>query len=205
MSKDNLQHVVIIGAGFGGVACAKKLAKRKNVRVTLIDKHNHHLFQPLLYQVATATLTTADIARSIRGIFAKQEGVNVLYNEVLSIELKEKTLTVASGEVISYDAVVIATGARSSFFGNNHWEDYVHQLKSLNDAMGIRQEVLRNLDLANQTDSTAQKLLSTVVIIGGGPTGVELAGAFSDLIKRSLKRDFRKFDITKQRIILLEG
>ena len=205
MSKDNIQHVVVIGAGFGGLTCAKKLAKRKNVKVTLIDKQNHHLFQPLLYQVATTTLSTSDIARSIRGLFAKQENVNVVYNEVKSIELSDKSVTFTSGDKLSYDSIVIATGARTSFFGNNHWAQYVHQLKSLNDAMGIRQEVLRNLDLANQSPESEQQLLSTVVIIGGGPTGVELAGSFSDLIKRSLKRDFRKFDCTKQRIVLLEG
>ncbi len=205
MAKDNIQHVVIIGAGFGGLACAKQLAKRKIFRVTLIDKQNHHLFQPLLYQVATTTLSTSDIARSIRGLFAKQDRVNVVYNEVKSIELKDKSLTFSSGETLGYDSIVIATGARTSFFGNNHWAQYVHQLKTLNDAMGIRQEVLRNLDLANQSSEAEQQLLSTVVIIGGGPTGVELAGAFSDLIKTSLKRDFRKFDSTKQRIILLEG
>jgi len=185
-----MQHVVIIGAGFGGLTCAKKLAKRKNVKVTLIDKHNHHLFQPLLYQVATTTLSTSDIARSIRGLFAKQERVNVVYNEVKSIELNDKSLTLASGNKLTYDSLVISTGARTSFFGNNHWAQYVHQLKSLNDAMGIRQEVLRNLDIANQRDvCEQQQTLSTVVIIGGGPTGVELAGAFSDLIKRSLKRE----------------
>lgn len=205
MAKDNIQHVVIIGAGFGGLTCAKKLAKRKNVKVTLIDKQNHHLFQPLLYQVATTTLSTSDIARSIRGLFAKEDRVNVVYNEVKSIELNDKSVTLASGDTLAYDSIVIATGARTSFFGNNHWAQYVHQLKTLNDAMGIRQEVLRNLDLANQAPDCEQQHLSTVVIIGGGPTGVELAGAFSDLIKRSLKRDFRKFDCTKQRIILLEG
>ncbi|MEM9080013.1 MAG: NAD(P)/FAD-dependent oxidoreductase [Verrucomicrobiota bacterium] len=205
MNLGPVQHVVIIGGGFGGLACGRKLARRERIRVTLIDRQNHHLFQPLLYQVATATLTSPDIARSIRSIFPSKDGIDVRYDEVSGINLHDKTISLSSGESLSYDAVVIATGARTSFFGNNHWAPHVHQLKSLRDAIDIRKEVLRNLEFADQQEGSLQDTLSTVVIVGGGPTGVELAGAFSDLVKRNMKRSFRRLDTNSQRILLLEG
>ncbi|MDP0489913.1 MAG: NAD(P)/FAD-dependent oxidoreductase [Verrucomicrobiota bacterium JB023] len=205
MSSETVKHVVIIGGGFGGLACAKQLSRREQFRVTLIDRRNHHLFQPLLYQVATATLTAPDIARSLRGMFGDKDWVETLYDEACGIDLDEKTVALASGNVLDYDVLVMATGARTSFFGNDHWAEHVHELKSLNDAIGIRKHVLRNLEFADQCSGPEQEKLATVVIVGGGPTGVELAGAFCDLVKRNMKRHFRRFDTNRQKIILVEG
>ncbi|MEO0447558.1 MAG: NAD(P)/FAD-dependent oxidoreductase [Verrucomicrobiota bacterium] len=199
------RHVVIIGGGFAGLACARKLASREAFRVTLLDRHNHHLFQPLLYQVATTTLTAPDIARSLRSLFATEKRVDVLYDEAESIHLAEKEISLASGSSLAYDALVIAAGARTTFFGNDQWASHVHQLKTLRDAMNIRRDVLRNLEYADQSSASTRELHSTVIIVGGGPTGVELAGAFCDLVKRNMKRNFRSFDPMEQRIILLEG
>ncbi|MBK1833872.1 NAD(P)/FAD-dependent oxidoreductase [Roseibacillus ishigakijimensis] len=205
MSSDPVKHVVVIGGGFGGLACARRLAKRDKFRVTLLDRRNHHLFQPLLYQVATTTLTGPDIARSLRGMFTGSDWIDVRYDEATGVDLEKKQVFLGSGVTLDYDAVVMAPGARTSFFGNDHWAEHVHQLKSLSDAIGIRKAVLRNLEFADQTEGEQQEILSTVIIVGGGPTGVELAGAFCDLVRRNLKRHYRRFDTSQQRIILIEG
>ena len=206
---DTLQKkVVIIGAGFGGLACARKLAGKTGVKIILVDRRNHHLFQPLLYQVATSTLSAPDIARSTRSLFDEEDQVDIIYDQVDDIQLPQNTLVFSSGKTLAYDFLVIATGVRTSFFGNDHWAEHVFQLKSLSDAIGIRKRVLRNLDLYDRNgdrNDVDQEELSTVVIVGGGPTGVELAGAFSDLIRRTLAKSFRNSDMRKQRIILLEG
>lgn len=199
------KHVVIVGAGFGGLACARKLAGKAGIRVTLVDRRNHHLFQPLLYQVATFTLAAPDISRSIRAIFDQAENVTIRYDEVESVHLEARVLGMKSGESLTYDHLVLATGARSSFFGNDAWAEHVFQLKSLSDAFEIRKRVLGNLELAERADLATQAVLGTVVIIGGGPTGVELAGAFSDLIQRTMRRSFRSYDTRKQRIVLIEA
>lgn len=199
------KHVVVIGAGFGGLACARKLARKAGIRVTLVDRRNHHLFQPLLYQVATSTLAAPDISRSIRAIFDHAENVTIRYDEVESVNLESRVLRMRSGESMTYDHVVLATGAKSSFFGNDTWAEHVFQLKSLSDAFEIRKRVLGNLELAERADPATQAILGTVVIIGGGPTGVELAGAFSDLIQRTMRRSFRSYDTRKQRIVLIEA
>ena len=199
------KHILIIGAGFGGMACVRRLARLSNVAITLVDKRNHHLFQPLLYQVATSTLTAPDIARSVRGIFKGYSNVDVRYDEATDIDQQRKIVTFTSGNTLSFDYLVLATGAKTSFFGNNHWQDYTLQLKSLSDAFEIRKKVLSNLELADRSPETERERLSTVVIVGGGPTGVELAGAFSDLIQRTMRSSFRHFDASKQRILLLEG
>jgi len=205
MNSKNIHHVIIIGAGFGGLTCARYLSKAKNVEITLIDRQNHHLFQPLLYQVATATLSAPDIARSIRSILAKQKNVKIAYQEASKIDIQTKTIHFYSGSEMNYDSLVIATGARTSFFGNNHWANHVHQMKSLSDAVKLRKSILRNLELAEQTNGSEQAKLATVIIVGGGPTGVELAGAFADLIKRNMRHNFRHFDTAKQKIILIEA
>jgi len=199
------KHVVIIGAGFGGLACARKLARKKGVKVTLVDRRNHHLFQPLLYQVATSTLAAPDIARSTRSLFDKEDDVDIVYDRVEDVDLEAKTLAFASGKTLGYDSLVIATGAKTSFFGNDHWAEHVFTLKSLSDAFEIRKRVLRNLELLDRGGENGNGRLSTVVIVGGGPTGVELAGAFSDLIQRTMVKSFRNVDMSDQRIILIEG
>lgn len=200
------KHVIVIGAGFGGMACAFRLAKLSNVGVTLVDKRNHHLFQPLLYQVATSTLTAPDIARSVRSIFKTHQNVDVRFDEAKKIHRHDKRVEFSSGHSLEYDYLVLATGVRTSFFGKNHWQKHTLQLKSLSEAFEIRKSVLKNLELADQSaHEEERKKLSTVVIVGGGPTGVELAGAFSDLIKRTMRNSFRNFDARTQRIVLLEG
>lgn len=188
------------------MSCAFRLARLSNVAVTLVDKRNHHLFQPLLYQVATSTLTAPDIARSVRGIFKTHQNVDVRFDEAKRIHRHNKRVDFASGHSLEYDYLVLATGVRTSFFGSDHWQKHTLQLKSLSEAFEIRKTVLKNLELADQsTHEEERKKLSTVVIVGGGPTGVELAGAFSDLIKRTMRSSFRNFDARTQRIVLLEG
>lgn len=203
----NSKHVVVIGAGFGGIATVKRLLKKDDIRITVVERRNHHLFQPLLYQVATTTLTAPEIARSVRSIFADEERVTVIYDSVIDFNLPDKKVILDSGNELSYDYVVLATGARTSFFGNNHWREHTHQLKSLSGAFNIRRDVLRNIELAERCDKVCQNETGTVVIVGGGPTGVELAGAFADLIRRSMgrNRNFKNFKPDQQRIILVEG
>ncbi len=203
--KANPPRVVIIGAGFGGIACANKLARNKDLEIILVDRRNHHLFQPLLYQVATSTLTAPDIARSVRSIFRKKDNVQVCYDHVSSVDLENKVISLASDAEMHYDYLVIAAGATTSYFGNDQWAQYTHELKSLSDAFEIRKAVLGNLELAERSSGGSWEGLRNVVIVGGGPTGVELAGSFADLLKRIMKRSFRHLDTQKLRIILVEG
>lgn len=199
------KHVVIIGAGFGGLSCARHLSGKSGIRVTIVDRRNHHLFQPLLYQVATSTLAAPEISRSIRTVFEDAKNVAVRYDHVESVDLSARSLVMAGGERLEYDQLVIATGSRASFFGKDAWAPYVFQLKSLSDAFEIRKRILRNLELADRSGPEQQALLGSVIIIGGGPTGVELAGAFSDLIQRTMRRSYSGYDTRRQKIILLEA
>ncbi|MGC4016041.1 MAG: NAD(P)/FAD-dependent oxidoreductase [Luteolibacter sp.] len=200
------RKVVIIGAGFAGLECAQKLANDSRFEVTLIDRNNHHLFQPLLYQVATASLAASDIARSIRQVLTKAKNVTVLMDEITGIDSDAKTATGKSGTLYHYDTLLLAAGARTGYFGRDEWAQHTLGLKTLAEAQTVRRTVLSNLEKAElTTDSEEKKRLMTVVIIGGGPTGVELAGAFSELIHRSLKEDFRRIDTSKLRVLLLEG
>lgn len=208
MSSSKPRRVVIIGAGFGGLACARKLADRRDVHLTIVDRTNHHLFQPLLYQVASSTLSIQDISRSLRSIFSRAkyaEHLEIRFDHVKRIDLSSRSIYYPSGELLHYDDLVVATGARTSFFGNDHWADFVYELKSAEDALAIRQQVLRNLELAERIETAKRQKLTNIIIVGGGPTGVELAGAFADLIKRNLARNFRNFDAENQRIILIEA
>ncbi|MFD0894941.1 NAD(P)/FAD-dependent oxidoreductase [Luteolibacter ambystomatis] len=200
------RKVLIIGGGFAGLECAQKLANDSRFDVTLVDRNNHHLFQPLLYQVATASLAASDIARSIRQVLTKAKNVTVLMDEITAIDSDAKTANGKSGTVYHYDTLLLAAGARTGYFGRDEWAEHTLGLKTLAEAQTVRRTVLSNLEKAELTSDPAEKKrLMTVVIIGGGPTGVELAGAFADLIHRSLKEDFRRIDTSKLRVLLLEG
>ena len=197
-------HVVIIGAGFGGLEAAKKLAC-KDVRVTVIDRTNYHLFQPLLYQVATAALSPADIAAPIRGILSKCGNIDVILAEVESVDTEAKKVKTVDLQ-IDYDYLILATGARHSYFGHSEWEKLAPGLKSLEDAVELRRRILMAFEYAEKTaDETARKAAMTFVIIGGGPTGVELAGAIAEISRHTLARDFRHINPSEARVILLEG
>ena len=200
------RRLLIIGGGFAGLACAKQLAGDGRFQVTLVDRTNHHLFQPLLYQVATASLAAPDIARSIRQILADAPNVTVFMDEIRALDPAGKSATGASGAIYRFDFLLLAAGARTSYFGNSEWERHTLGLKSLADAQAIRRTVLANLEKAELSiDESERHRLMTVAIVGGGPTGVELAGAFADLVHRSLRSNFRRIDTSQLRIVLIEG
>jgi NADH dehydrogenase len=197
-------HVVIIGGGFGGLDAARALADAP-VRVTLVDRHNYHLFQPLLYQVATASLSPADIASPIRWILRHQSNVQVLLADARAIEPEGRRVLVDGGSV-DYDYLVIATGATHAYFGHPEWAEDAPGLKTLDDALEIRRQILLAFEAAErESDPDARTRLLTFVIIGGGPTGVELAGALAEIAQRTLREDFRSIRPESARIILLEG
>jgi NADH dehydrogenase len=197
-------RVVIIGAGFGGLEAAKKLCG-EDVKVTIVDRTNYHLFQPLLYQVATAALSPADIAAPVRAILSKCRNVEVVLEDVRSIEPKAKKILLADGE-LPYDFLILATGARHSYFGHPEWEKLAPGLKSLEDAVEIRRRIFMAFEYAERiTDEAARKAAMTFVIIGGGPTGVEMAGAIAEIARYSISRDFRHIDPSQARIILVES
>lgn len=198
------KHVVIVGGGFGGLNAAMSL-KRTDVRVTLIDRTNHHLFQPLLYQVATAGLSPADIAVPIRSVLSSQKNTRVLLAEATSVDFEKKILHLDKGE-IKYDYLVLAVGATHNYFGHDDWAKHALGLKTLNEALSIRERMLLAFEAAERaTDAAARKKLLTFVVIGGGPTGVEMAGAFSELARHVLARDFRAIDPSSTRVVLVEA
>jgi NADH:quinone reductase (non-electrogenic) len=202
--RDRHPHVVIVGGGFGGLYAARALASRP-VRVTLLDRRNHHLFQPLLYQVATAALNPSDIATPLRSILRRAPNVTVFLAEVVAVDLAGRRLVLDEG-AMPYDALVLAAGAGHSYFGHDDWEPLAPSLKTLEDALEIRRRVLLAYEEAErEQDGAEQRALLTSVVIGGGPTGVELAGALAEISRETIARDFRLIDPTKARIVLLEG
>ena len=199
-----MEKVIIIGGGFGGLTSAKELAK-KDFNITVIDKTNHHLFQPLLYQVATAALSPADIAIPIRSAFSKNKNVEVLLGEVKSID-KEKKKIFFNGSELEFDYLIIATGSRHSYFGKDEWEKYAPGLKTLNDALKIRETILLSLEAAEkEKDPVKRQIYLNFVIIGGGPTGVELAGAISEIVNQNLIPDFRNIDASMTKVYMIEA
>lgn len=195
---------MIIGGGFGGLDAARTLA-RATARVTLIDRHNYHLFQPLLYQVATASLSPGDIASPIRWILRKQDNIQVLLAEARAIDAPARRVLLDRGE-LTYDYLIVATGAAHSYFGHPEWAGRAPGLKTLDDALEIRRQVLLAFEAAErETDDGRRRRLLTFVIVGGGPTGVELAGALAEIARQSLPQDFRSINPRSARILLLEG
>ena len=205
--QSNASHrprVVIIGAGFGGISAAKAL-KKSPVDITVVDRRNYHLFQPLLYQVATADLSPADVAWPIRGIFSRQDNVQVALNEVHNIDLANKVVIGENSE-FPYDYLIVATGARHSYFGNDQWEPFAPGLKRIVDATEIRRRILMAFERAELSKSAEeQEKELTFVVVGGGPTGVEMSGAIAELAKFALASDFRRIKNHKPRVILVES
>jgi NADH dehydrogenase len=203
-SQNQKPRVIIVGAGFGGLEAAKKLA-RKDVQVTVIDRTNYHLFQPLLYQVATAALSPADISAPVRSVLSKFKNVEVILAEVESVDVAAKKVKTPDLE-FDYDYLILATGARHSYFGHNEWEKLAPGLKSLEDAIELRRRILMAFEYAEKTDDeAARKAAMTFVVIGGGPTGVEMAGAIAEISRHTLAKDFRHIDPSQARVILIEG
>ncbi|MEM0952294.1 MAG: NAD(P)/FAD-dependent oxidoreductase [Cyanobacteria bacterium P01_H01_bin.74] len=200
-----LPHVVIVGGGFAGLYAAKALGNQP-VKVTLIDKRNFHLFQPLLYQVATGSLSPGDIASPLRSVLKQYDNITVLMNEVTNLDPDQNTITLNNRpEPLKYDKLVLATGGQTHYFGNDHWMDHTHGLKSIEDALNMRREVFTQFELAEEeTDPEKIKKLLTFVIVGGGPTGVELAGALGELAQISLPADFKNVNCCDARILLVE-
>ncbi|MEX0838348.1 MAG: NAD(P)/FAD-dependent oxidoreductase [Parvibaculum sp.] len=198
-------RVVILGAGFGGLMAAKSLG-RAPVDVTLIDRQNYHLFQPLLYQVATATLSPADIAVPIRSTFRDQKNTRVLLGEVETVDRAARAVVLADGRHVPYDYLLVATGARHAYFGHDEWEPFAPGLKKIDDATEIRRRILLAFEKAEtETDPEARRNLLTFVIVGGGPTGVEMAGAIIELARKTLVSDFRHIDPSSARVLLIEA
>jgi NADH dehydrogenase len=201
---DTRPHVVVIGGGFGGLETAKHLA-RAPVNVTLVDRRNHHLFQPLLYQVATAALAPADIAYPIRGVLAKQRNARVLLADATSIDTDKRIVKLDDGE-LHYDFLVVATGATHSYFGKDQWATIAPGLKSVEDALEIRRRIFLAYEAAErESDPALQREWLTFAVVGGGPTGVELAGALGEIGLHTLAKDFRSIDPTDVRVLLFEG
>jgi NADH dehydrogenase len=198
-------HVLIIGGGFGGLSAAKTL-RNAPVNVTLLDRHNYHLFQPLLYQVATATLSPGDIAAPIRWIFRRSPNVRVLLGDVSAVDTKNRRVRLADDGELAYDFLIVATGSSHTYFGHDEWARFAPGLKTLEDALEIRRRVLLAFERAErETEPVRRQELLTFVLIGGGPTGVELAGTLAEIARQTLRHEFRSIDPSRARIILVEA
>ena len=198
-------HVVIVGGGFGGLWAARALASAP-VRITLVDRCNHHLFQPLLYQVATAGLSAPDIAAPLRHILRGQRNVTVLMDEVQSVDAAARRVQLVQGGTLDFDYLLLAPGARHAYFGHDDWAEHAPGLKTLDDALGIRRQLLTAFERAEaEADPVKRAAWLSFVIVGGGPTGVELAGTLAEIAKHTLRREFRRIDPTQARIVLAEA
>jgi NADH dehydrogenase len=201
---DKKFSVVVVGAGFGGLTFCKHFLI-DDARITLVDRTNHHLFQPLLYQVATSGLSATDIAQPIRSILSGRADITVLLDKVVNFDLARKKVFLEKG-ALEYDFLVLAMGGQASYFGHPEWEKFAPGLKTLADALRIRSHILLAFEKAeNEADTSEHDKLMTIVVVGGGPTGVELAGSFAELTRTVLNRDFQRIDPTQARIILIEG
>lgn len=189
-----MKKVIIVGGGFAGINAANKLCRNRDVEITIIDKRNYHLFQPLLYQVAMAALSPADIAKPIRSLYTGYKNVRVLQEEVTSVDREQKKV-ITNADSYDYDYLILSCGVQHSYFGHEEWEEFAPGLKTLEQATEIRRRVLTAFELAEkETDPQKQKQLLTFVVIGGGPTGVELAGAIGEMSRFTLAKDFQHID-----------
>ena len=204
MIESKQRHVVVLGAGFGGLTFCQTF-RHPAARITVVDRTNHHLFQPLLYQVAACGLSAPEIAQPIRGILSHRTDITVLFTRVVSFDLVKQQVQLEKGK-LDYDYLVLAMGGQTGYFGHPEWERFAPGLKTLDDALRIRSKILLAFEQAENENNPAERdRLLTTVVVGGGPTGVELAGAFAELSRTVLNRDFRRIDPTKARIILIEG
>ncbi len=204
MDANQKTHVVVLGAGFGGLTFCQNF-RHPAACITVVDRTNHHLFQPVLYQVAAAGLSAPEIAQPIRAILSERTDITVLFNQAVDFDLPQKQVILEKG-ALDYDYLVLALGGQTGYFGHPEWEQFAPGLKTLDDALRIRSQILLAFEKAeNETDPAERERLLTIVVVGGGPTGVELAGAFAELTRTVLNRDFRRIDPTKARIILIEG
>lgn len=205
MTVEQRHHIVIIGAGFGGLEAAYRL-RDMDADVTIIDQRNHHLFQPLLYQVATSSLATSEIAWPVRHFFRDNKNVTTLLATVTAVDRANNLVHLDDGSEVRFDRLIIATGASHAYFGHDEWEEFAPGLKTLEDATTIRRRMLTAFeDAERETDPAEQAALLTFVVIGGGPTGVELAGTIAELAHNTLKGEFRRYDPTRTRIVLIEA
>ncbi len=202
---DHKHRVIILGGGFGGLAAAKKL-KRAPVEVTLIDKRNFHLFQPLMYQVATGSLSPGEIAAPLRGVLSRQKNTRVLLGEAADVDPVAKRATLCDGATFEYDSLIVATGSQTSYYGNDSWREWAPSLKSVEEAIAIRHKILYAFERAERSATEAEaRAWLTFVIVGAGATGMELAGALAEIAQETLRHDFRKINATEARIVLMEG
>jgi len=197
-------RVMIIGGGFGGLRAAKAL-EAAPVDVTLIDRRNFHLFQPLLYQVATGSLSPAEIAAPLRSVLRRQKNTRVLLGEVVDIDPTSKVVRLADGARLPYDSLLVATGSQSSYYGHDEWRDWAPSLKSIEEAISVRHKIYYAFEVAERVEPAQRRAWLTFVIVGAGPTGVEVAGAMAEIARRTLRRDFRSIDPAEARIILMDG
>jgi NADH dehydrogenase len=198
-------HVVVIGGGFAGLETVHRLAGA-DVRITIVDRRNHHLFQPLLYQVATASLATSEIAWPIRHLLRRRSDITTLLGEVTGIDASRREVSLSTGDTLHYDTLVVATGATHAYFGHDDWEPYAPGLKTLEDATTVRRRILLAFEQAEaETDAGRRAALLTFVVIGAGPTGVELAGTIAELARATLPQDFRRIDTRETRVVLIEA